>query len=75
MVWFELRNEEHDSDESIESEEEMEQLTPMVRRSKRIIKPFDRYSLPDFLSTFVLTSIDDEPKSIGEVLNSTEGKF
>jgi hypothetical protein len=33
-VWFDLRNEEDDSDESIESEEEVEQLTLVVRRSK-----------------------------------------
>jgi hypothetical protein len=32
-VWFELRNEEVDSDESTESDEEVEQLTPVVRRS------------------------------------------
>jgi hypothetical protein len=33
-VWFELRNEEDDSDESTESEEEVEQPTPVVRRSE-----------------------------------------
>jgi hypothetical protein len=33
------------------------------------------YSPPEFCSTFMLTSIDDEPKSIGEVSDSEEGKF
>jgi hypothetical protein len=75
MVWFELRNKEDDSDESTESEEEVEQLTLVVRRSKRVRKPVERYSPPDFHSTFVLTSIDDEPKSVGEAVDSTEGKL
>jgi hypothetical protein len=35
MVRFELRNEEVDSDESNESKEEVEQLTPVIRRSER----------------------------------------
>jgi DNA-binding transcriptional regulator GbsR (MarR family) len=65
-VQFELRNEENDSNESIESEEEVEQLTLVVRRSERVRKPFERYSLPDFHSTFVLTTTDYEPNSIGE---------
>jgi hypothetical protein len=38
MVWFELRNEEDDSYESTEFEEEVEQLTLVVRRSERIRK-------------------------------------
>jgi hypothetical protein len=32
-TWFELRNEEYDSNESIELEEEVEQPTPVLRRS------------------------------------------
>ena len=38
-MWFELRNEEYDLDESAESEEEVEQQTSMVRRSERTRKP------------------------------------
>jgi hypothetical protein len=64
MVWFEMRNEENDSDESTESEEEVEQWTLVVRRSERIRKQFEMYILLDFRSTFVLTSIDDEPKLV-----------
>jgi hypothetical protein len=53
----------------------VEQPTPVVRRSKRVIKPVKRYSPPNFHSAFVLTSTDDEPKSVGEVINSAEGKL
>jgi hypothetical protein len=34
-VWFELRNKEYDSYELTESEEEVEQLTLVIRRSER----------------------------------------
>jgi hypothetical protein len=53
----------------------VEQPTPVVRRSKRVRKPVERYSLPDFHSKFVLTSTDDEPKSVGEEVDSAEGKL
>jgi hypothetical protein len=43
--------------------------------SERIRKPFERYSLPDFHFAFMLTAIDDEPKSVGEDVDSTEGKL
>jgi hypothetical protein len=72
---FELRNKEDDSDELTESKEEVEQLNPVVRRSKRVRKPIKRYSLLDFSSTFVLTSTDDEPKSFREVVDSAKGKL
>jgi hypothetical protein len=39
---FELRNKEEDSDELIESEEEVEQHTPVVRRSERVRKLVER---------------------------------
>ena len=74
-VWFELRNEEDDSDESTKSKEEVEQPTPIVRRSERVRKLVERYSPPDFYSTFLLTSIDEDPKSVREAVNSVEGKL
>jgi hypothetical protein len=37
-VWFELRNEEDDSNESIESEEEVKQMTLVLRRLERVRK-------------------------------------
>jgi hypothetical protein len=74
-VRFELRNEEDNSDELIESEEEVEQPNPLVRRLERVRKIVERYSPPEFHSTFVLNSIDDEPKSVGEAVNSTKGEL
>jgi hypothetical protein len=68
-VRFELRNEEYDSDESTELEEEVEQLTPVVRRFERVRKPVERYSPPEFHFRFVLNAIDDEPNSVGEAVN------
>jgi hypothetical protein len=53
----------------------VEQLTLVVRRSERVRKPIERYSLPDFRSAFVLTATDDEPKSFGEAVDSAEGKI
>jgi hypothetical protein len=70
-VRFELRNEEDDSNESTKSEEEVEQLTMMLRISKRVRKPIERYSSPNFRYAFMLTSIDDEPKLVGEEVDST----
>jgi transposase InsO family protein len=74
-MWLELRNEEYDSNELTELEEEVEQPTLVVRRSERVRKLVERYSLLDFCSTFMLTAIDDEPKSVGEVVDSGEEKL
>jgi hypothetical protein len=73
MVQFEPRNKEHDSYESTKSEEEVEQQTPVVRRSEKIRKLVERYSPPDFHSTFVITTIDNEPKSVDEVSRIIRG--
>jgi hypothetical protein len=70
-VQFELRNEKYDLDESTESEEEVKQLTPVIRRLERVRKPVKRYSPPDFHSAFMLTTINDEPKLVGEAVEST----
>jgi hypothetical protein len=53
----------------------VEQLTSVITRSERVRKPIKMYSLSDFCSTFVLTAINDEPKFVGEVVNSAEGKL
>jgi len=47
----------------------------VVRRLEREIKPVKRYISFDFYSSFVLTTIDDDPKSVGEVVDSTKGKL
>jgi hypothetical protein len=70
---FEIRNEEHDSKESIESNEEVETLNLVVRRLERVKKPIERYSPHYIFSTFLLSTID-EPKSVSEEIDSTEGK-
>jgi hypothetical protein len=75
-VKFEVRNEEEDdSDESTKSDEEVEQSTSFVSRSKRVRKAVERYSSPDFPSSFVLISTDEEPKSVREVVDSTKSRI
>jgi hypothetical protein len=74
-VWFELRNEESDSEESIKSVEEVEQPTPVVRSSERVRKPVERYILLEFCSAFVLIATNEDPKSVKEAVDSTEGKL
>jgi hypothetical protein len=48
-MWFEIRNEEDDSDELTKLEEEVEQLTPVGRRYERVRKLVERYSSPTFI--------------------------
>jgi hypothetical protein len=72
---FELRNEEHDSDESTKSNEEVEQLTPIVRRSEQVRKTNKRYNPPDFHFVFVLSSTNKEPKLVREAVDSTDVKI
>jgi hypothetical protein len=68
-VRFELKNEEkYFSDESTESDEEVEQPNPITRKYERVIKPVERYIPPNFCSSFVLTATHEEPKSIREKL-------
>ena len=56
---FEIMNEGSHSfeKESSESDEEVELHTPTLRRSDRVRRPVERYSPPDFHSSFVLTTI------------------
>jgi hypothetical protein len=74
-VRFELRNEEDDSDELIESYEEVEQPTLVVRSFERVRKPVKKYSPPNFHSAFVLPTINEKPKLVMEVVDSTKGKL
>jgi hypothetical protein len=53
----------------------VEQQTLVVRRSERVRKPIERYSPPEFYSAFMLNGIDYDPKSVGEAVDSTEGKL
>ena len=74
---FELKNEGSNSfeEESSELDDEVEPQTPTLRRDDHVRRPVERYSPPDFRSTFVLSSINDEPISVKEAVNSEEGKL
>jgi hypothetical protein len=74
-VRFELRNEEDDSDESTESDEEVKQPTTVVRSSKQVRKPFERYSSPNFHNAFVLTTTEKDLNSVREEVESVEGRL
>ena len=52
----------------------MEPHTPSLRRFDCIRKPVERYSPPNFHSNFVLSTINDEPRFVKEVVNYEEGK-
>jgi hypothetical protein len=53
----------------------VEPLNLVIRRYERVIKSAKRYSPPNFHSTFVLSSTDDEPKLIREDVDLTNGKI
>ena len=46
-----------------------------MRRFDHVARHVERYSLPAFLSCFVLSTINDEPRSIKEVVSSEECKL
>jgi hypothetical protein len=72
---FVLRNKEVDSNDSTELDEEVEQPTSVVRNLERVRKRVERSEEPKFHSTFVLTATDEEPKSVGEAIDSAKGKL
>jgi hypothetical protein len=57
------------------SDEEVEQLTLVIRIYECVKKLIKRYIPLDFCSTFVLTAIGEEPKSGREIVNSIEGRL
>jgi hypothetical protein len=69
-VRFELRKKEED-----DSDEEVEQMTPVVRRYELLRKPVKRYSPPNFFSAFMLTSTNEDPNSVREEVDSIEGRL
>ena len=48
----------------------MELQTPSLRRFDHVRRPVERYSPPDFHSSFVLSTINDEPRSVKEAVSS-----
>ena len=72
---FNLRNESHDSDGSIESKEEVEVQTLVVRTFGRTRKQPERYSPIDFSSAFALSSIESDPIIGKEAIYSTNNEL
>ena len=53
----------------------MEPQTPILRRSDYVRRRVERYSPLDFRSSFVLSTINDEPRFVKESVNFEEGKL
>ena len=69
-VNFELENEEYDStEEDEEDDEEEEPHTPILRRSCWERRKLERYSPPNFHSSFSLFITDDVPRNMKEVVD------
>ena len=65
-------NFESSEEEEAEEEEEEETHTPVLRRSVRDKRQPERYSPPDFRYNFALSIIDDDPRTVREVVNSED---
>ena len=64
------------SDSTIEEDsEEEEPHTPALRRSVRERRQPERYIPFAFCSGFSLTITDDDPRNVGEVVDSEDGKL
>lgn len=61
--------------ESNKSVEEVEQQTPVVRRSGREKHQPERYSPPEYHYDFALTNIKGDPRLVEESIDSSEGKL
>ena len=74
---FELKNEGSYSfeEESSELDDEVELQTPALRRYDGVRRPVERYSPPDFHYAFVLSVVNDEPRSVKEAVSSEECKL
>ena len=74
---FEIMNEGSDSfeEELSKSDEKLELQTLTLRRYDHVRRPVERYSPLDFRSTFVLSTINDEPRSVKEAVSSRECKL
>jgi hypothetical protein len=72
---FELRNEQHESNELTKSYEEVEQPNPTISRFEKVRKLAKRYSPLDFHVAFVLFATVEETKLVKGVVYSIEGKL
>ena len=71
---FELKNEGSDSfeQESSESDDEVELQTPTLGSSNHVRRPIESYSPPNFRYVFVLSIVNDEPRSVKEAISYEE---
>ena len=53
----------------------MEPQSLVLKRSGCVRRLVERYSPPDFRSAFVLSAINDEPRSIKDEVSSKEGQL
>ena len=74
---FDLKNKGSGSfeEESFELDDVVEPQTLTLRRYGSVRRPVEKYSPPNFYSSFVLYIINDEPRSIKEVVSSEECKL
>ena len=73
---FELKNEGFDSfEEEPSKSNDVEPQTPSLRRSNHVRRPTERYSPLNLCSSFVLSAISDETRSVKEVVGSKECKL
>ena len=68
---FNWNNESHGLDGSTESEEEAELQPPVIRIFGRVSKQLERYIPTKFGLTFLLYTIEDDPRTIKEAIDST----
>ena len=73
-IEFELKEEESNSTEEEESKDE-ETKTLGVRRSVQERRQLERYSPSAFYSNFALSIIDDDCRTVKEVVDSENGKL
>ena len=68
--------ESHDSDESIECEEDVETQTLVMRRSRHTRKQPNMYSPLNFHSNFALSAtVEEDPRTVKEAIDSMEGEL
>ena len=75
---FKLRNDEFDSQEGfewIESNEEVEHQTLVLRRFGCVRRQADMYIPPDFHFNFALSTSNEDPRSVKEEVDLLEGKL
>jgi hypothetical protein len=73
-IEFELKDDESKSTEEHESKEEDLHTLVLMRLVQERRQP-ERYTPPDFHLNIVLSIIDDDPRTVREVVDSKDGKL